>query len=64
MPAPRSVPPNVKFYVEDLEDTWANTAPYDFIYCRMLTGSIANFPKFFQQSYEYGGELPSPVEIA
>jgi hypothetical protein len=40
------------FYIDDLEEEWIYSAKFDFIYARMLTGSIANWPRFFQQAYE------------
>lgn len=27
--------------------------PFDFVFARMMTGSILDVPKFFRQSYEY-----------
>lgn len=47
-----SVPPNVSFYIDDLEDEWSFSYKFDFIYSRMLTASISDWPKFLQQSYE------------
>ncbi|KAJ6442297.1 methyltransferase domain-containing protein [Purpureocillium lavendulum] len=49
---PSFVPPNVTFYIDDLEDTWTFTNKFDFIYSRMLTASISDWPKFLQQSYD------------
>ena len=46
------VAPNVQFYVEDVEDEWDYHNPFDFIYARMMTGSIKDWPKFFRQSYQ------------
>lgn len=48
-----SVPPNVSFYIDDLEDEWTFSLKFDFIYSRMLTASISDWPKFFRQSFEY-----------
>ncbi|KAK2012806.1 methyltransferase domain-containing protein [Colletotrichum eremochloae] len=50
---PAFVPPNVTFYIDDLEDDWTYSYKFDFIYGRMLTGSIADWPRFIQQSYEF-----------
>ncbi|KAF4817341.1 putative methyltransferase tdiE [Colletotrichum siamense] len=50
---PVFVPPNVTFYVDDLEDEWTYSYKFDFIYGRMLTGSIADWPKFIRQSFEF-----------
>ncbi|OBR02599.1 TAM domain methyltransferase [Colletotrichum higginsianum IMI 349063] len=48
-----SVPPNVTFYIDDLEDDWTYSYKFDFVYGRMLTGSIADWPRFIHQSYEF-----------
>ncbi|KAK0633869.1 S-adenosyl-L-methionine-dependent methyltransferase [Immersiella caudata] len=45
-------PPNVSFIVDDLEDTWAFGAPFDFIFSRFMTGSISNWPEFFHKCYD------------
>ncbi|KEZ42035.1 hypothetical protein SAPIO_CDS6440 [Scedosporium apiospermum] len=49
---PSFVPPNVRFYVDDLEDQWTFSTKFDLIYARMLTGSLSDWPKFFKQSYD------------
>ncbi len=48
-----SVPPNVTFYVDDIEEPWTFSVKFDFIFSRMLTGSLADWPKFFSRAYEY-----------
>jgi trans-aconitate methyltransferase len=54
---PGFVPPNVQFFIDDLEDDWAFGAKFDFIFSRFMTGSIQDFPKFLKQSYEYATPL-------
>lgn len=49
---PSFVPPNVSFYVDDVEENWTYATKFDLVYIRMMTGSIANWPKLFKQSYE------------
>lgn len=49
---PNLVPPNVEFFVDDIEDVWTFVNPFDFIYIRMMTGSIKDWPKLFRQSFE------------
>lgn len=49
---PSFVPPNVEFQVDDLEERWTYSDKFDFVYARMLNGSISDWPKFFQQSFE------------
>jgi len=48
-----SVPPNVEFRIDDLEEEWVFHAPFDFIYIRCLAGSIRNWPRMMQQAFEY-----------
>lgn len=47
-----SVPPNVEFEIDDLEEPWTFNKKFDFIYARMMTGSFSDWPRFFEQSYE------------
>ncbi|KNB16444.1 hypothetical protein FOXG_14305 [Fusarium oxysporum f. sp. lycopersici 4287] len=49
---PTFVPPNLTFYIDDLEDPWTFSTKFDLIHGRMLTGSIRDWPKFIQQSYD------------
>ncbi|KAJ4137974.1 hypothetical protein NW754_000378 [Fusarium falciforme] len=49
---PSFVPTNISFFVDDLEDSWTFSQKFDFVYGRMLTGSLRNWPKFIQQSYD------------
>ncbi len=49
---PRSVPPNVSFFVDDIEDEWTFSYKFDFVYARMLTASVADWPKLMRQSFE------------
>ncbi|KAK4208054.1 S-adenosyl-L-methionine-dependent methyltransferase [Rhypophila decipiens] len=50
---PSFVPPNVEFFIDDLEADWTFIRPFDFIYCRMLTGSIRDWPKLFGQALRH-----------
>ncbi|KAK1458750.1 hypothetical protein CCUS01_09004 [Colletotrichum cuscutae] len=60
-PAPTAfVPPNVKFEVDDVEEPWTYSRKFDYIHTRIMTSSISDWKKFFQQSYdnlEPGGYL-------
>lgn len=49
---PGFVPPNVSFQVDDIEEPWTFRDKFDFLYARMMTGSFADWPKFFTQAYE------------
>ncbi|KAH7244432.1 S-adenosyl-L-methionine-dependent methyltransferase [Fusarium redolens] len=48
---PNFLPTNLQFQVDDLEDEWTFSYPFDFVFARMMTGSIGDFPKFFTQSF-------------
>ncbi|KAF5566263.1 hypothetical protein FNAPI_1262 [Fusarium napiforme] len=57
---PSLVPPNCTFEIDDLEKEWMWTEPFDFIFCRVMTGSFADMEKFVQNAYdnlEPGGYL-------
>lgn len=49
---PAFVPPNAAFLIDDIEDEWAFSAPFDFVFARFMTGSIKDWPRFFKQSFE------------
>ncbi|KAF5667186.1 methyltransferase [Fusarium heterosporum] len=45
------VPPNLTFQVDDIEEPWTFNVQFDFIYSRMMTGAIADWPGFFKEAY-------------
>jgi SAM-dependent methyltransferase len=45
------VPPNLTFQVDDIEEPWTFNVQFDFIYSRMMTGSLADWPGFFEKAY-------------
>ncbi|KAL3424766.1 methyltransferase domain-containing protein [Phlyctema vagabunda] len=47
-----SVPPNLRFQIDDLEETWTFTNKFDFIYSRMMTGSFSDWPLVLNQAYQ------------
>jgi chemotaxis methyl-accepting protein methylase len=47
------VPPNVKFEVDDVESEWAYDFTFDFIFCRYMVASIADWPKLVRTTYQY-----------
>jgi hypothetical protein len=47
-----SVRPNVTFEVDDIEERWTFSQKFDFIHSRMMTVSIADWPKFFVHAFE------------
>ncbi|KAJ0319121.1 hypothetical protein COL5a_010335 [Colletotrichum fioriniae] len=46
------VPPNVKFEIDDVESDWIGDRKYDFIFCRYMIGSIADYPKLIKNVYD------------
>ncbi|KAK7415024.1 hypothetical protein QQX98_006161 [Neonectria punicea] len=46
------VPPNLTFQVNDVEEQWMFHAKFDFIYSRMMTAALADWPRFFRQAYD------------
>ncbi|KAI8156746.1 Secondary metabolism regulator LAE1 [Colletotrichum sp. SAR 10_70] len=54
------VPPNVRFEIDDIEEPWTFSKPFDYIHSRMMTSSIANWQSYLQKCYdglEPGGYL-------
>ena len=52
---PQFVPPNVHFYVDDVESDWTyeHHEAFDFIHARFLAGAIADWPKLMQRCYAH-----------
>lgn len=48
-----SVPPNVKFIVDDFEEEWVYPTHFDFIHGRYLAGSVKDFGRLVQQAYKF-----------
>ncbi|KAF5494145.1 Secondary metabolism regulator LAE1 [Colletotrichum siamense] len=54
------VPPNAKFEIDDVEEPWTYSQPFDYIHVRGMTSSISDWKKFFGQCFanlEPGGYL-------
>ncbi|KAH6630612.1 S-adenosyl-L-methionine-dependent methyltransferase [Chaetomium sp. MPI-SDFR-AT-0129] len=49
---PPWVPPNVRFEIDDVECPWVYERPFDFIFCRYMTGSILDWPTLVGRVYE------------
>ncbi|KAF6803728.1 methyltransferase domain-containing protein [Colletotrichum sojae] len=49
---PGFVPPNVTFEVDDVEDEWLFSRPFDFIHSRIMTSSINDWPLYLRRCYE------------
>lgn len=49
---PPWVPPNVKFFIDDVELEWAEPVKYDYIHVRYMACSIKDWPRLVQQIYD------------
>ncbi|TDZ53115.1 Secondary metabolism regulator LAE1 [Colletotrichum trifolii] len=49
---PDFMPPNVKFEIDDIEEPWTFSQPFDYIHCRAMSSSLSDWKKFFQQCYD------------
>ncbi|KAF2181082.1 S-adenosyl-L-methionine-dependent methyltransferase [Zopfia rhizophila CBS 207.26] len=50
---PSLVPPNVKFEVDDVENTWVYSSKFDYIHSRYMTCSLKDWPKLMRQAYQF-----------
>ncbi|KAK4505182.1 hypothetical protein PRZ48_003145 [Zasmidium cellare] len=50
---PTWVPPNCKFELDDFDAQWTFDKKFDLIHGRMMITSSADFPRLFQQSFEF-----------
>ncbi|KAK2730232.1 methyltransferase domain-containing protein [Colletotrichum kahawae] len=62
---PEYVPPNVKFEIDDLEEEWIYSRPFDYIHSRMMNSSISDWKIYLQKAFKHltpGGyfELQEP----
>ncbi|KAF9870040.1 hypothetical protein CkaCkLH20_12520 [Colletotrichum karsti] len=54
------VPPNATFEIDDVEEQWTYSRPFDYIHVRGMTSSISDWRKFFDSCFEHlepGGYL-------
>ncbi|KAL2021876.1 hypothetical protein VTK56DRAFT_6471 [Thermocarpiscus australiensis] len=49
---PDFVPPNCSFEIDDLEKDWIWSKPFDFIFCRFMTGSFADNSAIVKKAYD------------
>ncbi|CAG8974169.1 hypothetical protein HYALB_00013600 [Hymenoscyphus albidus] len=49
---PEYVPPNCQFEIDDAEDEWTYSAPFDFIHGRMLFTCFQNPAQVFKRAYD------------
>ncbi|KAF5524509.1 Secondary metabolism regulator LAE1 [Colletotrichum aenigma] len=49
---PEYTPPNVKFEIDDIEEEWLFSRPFDYIHSRIMNSAIRDWRKFIQNSYD------------
>ncbi|KAJ5587023.1 methyltransferase [Penicillium hispanicum] len=49
---PSWLPPNCRFEVDDFEQPWSYSQPFDYIHGRELEGCIRDHDRLFQQAYD------------
>ena len=50
---PENPPHNCKFLIANAEDDWTFENKFDYIHARVLTMGIHDWPRFFQQAWEF-----------
>ena len=61
-----SVPVNVSFQIDDFEEAWTYSQPFDYIHSRMMNTSVSNWTEYLRKSFEYATiprhiTVPSPA---
>ncbi len=57
-----SVPPNLEFQIDDLEDQWTfHPALMDYIHVRYMASAVRNWPKLLGQAKKYASEQHGSV---
>ncbi|KAI3546178.1 methyltransferase domain-containing protein [Colletotrichum abscissum] len=51
-PLASRVPPNVTFEVDDIEEPWTFSLPFDYIHSRMMTSSIFDWRRLIQNAFD------------
>ncbi|KAF4443799.1 hypothetical protein FACUT_1080 [Fusarium acutatum] len=49
---PDFVPPNVEFFIDDIEEPWNFSEPFDYVHSRMMTFSIKSWPSLASSIYD------------
>ncbi|KAK2055732.1 S-adenosyl-L-methionine-dependent methyltransferase [Colletotrichum caudatum] len=49
---PQEVPPNLIFEVDDVEEDWIYSRPFDYIHSRFMNGSLADWKAFIAKCYD------------
>ncbi|KAM0421281.1 hypothetical protein ACHAPT_011003 [Fusarium lateritium] len=49
---PQFVPPNVRFEIDDFDEEWTYSQPFDYIHSRMNNSSVTDWEEYIRQSFE------------
>ncbi|KAF5643231.1 methyltransferase [Fusarium sp. NRRL 52700] len=49
---PSFIPPNVSFEIDDIEDEWTYSKPFDYIHSRFMTSCISDWKKYLTQCFQ------------
>ncbi|OLN87588.1 Trans-aconitate 2-methyltransferase 10 [Colletotrichum chlorophyti] len=49
---PEFTPPNVRFEVDDLEEDWNYSRPFDYIHSRMMTSSVGDWNVYVKKCFD------------
>ncbi|KAK0636396.1 S-adenosyl-L-methionine-dependent methyltransferase [Bombardia bombarda] len=49
---PAFVPPNVQFQIDDIEDEWTFTQPFDYIHSRAMNSSLQDWHAYLKNCYD------------
>ncbi|KAF6805691.1 hypothetical protein CSOJ01_09336 [Colletotrichum sojae] len=44
--------PNVKFQVDDIDEPWTYSQPFDYIHSRMMTSSVADWKEYIKKCFD------------
>ncbi|EXF76336.1 hypothetical protein CFIO01_10242 [Colletotrichum fioriniae PJ7] len=47
-----SVPPNVRFEIDDIEEEWTYSEPFNYIHSRFMNASIENWEEYLKKCYD------------
>lgn len=47
-----SVPPNLKFEIDDLEEDWTWSRPFSYIHSRVMTGAVNDWDIYLRKIYK------------
>ncbi|KXH45424.1 UMTA protein [Colletotrichum nymphaeae SA-01] len=49
---PSEVPPNVKFEIDDFDEDWLYSQPFDYIHSRIINGGVGDWKKLIKKAYD------------